>query len=360
MQRRNFIKYSSLLTASTAYPFCKPKTAAKPRKKLGVALLGLGYYSRGLLAPALMLTKYCELRGIVTGSPQKIPEWQKKYGIKDHNIYHYDNMHLIADNDDIDIIYVVTPTGIHERFALAAVNTGKHLWLEKPMAMTTDQCQNIINACEKNKLKLCIGYRMLHEPNTQAFISYVASKPYGKMAAIDSQAGYEGGGGTDWRYQKVMGGGALYDMGVYTVNGIRYACGMKPVEVLFANQWQNRPDIMGDIDETTEYILRFNNGLEAYGKTSVGENFNHLKVTCENGWYEMNPMQSYNGVVGRTSDGIQLNSFVENQQAKQMDDNALAIIKDTDVMAPGEEGMIDVGIIQAIIKSADTGIAVMI
>lgn len=360
MKRRSFVQYSGLTAVALSNPFCKVSTQSTTTKKLGVALLGLGYYSRDLLAPALQLTQHCELRGIITGTPSKISKWQKKYSIKDQNVYNYDNMNTIADNDDIDIIYVVTPTATHEKFAIAAANTGKHVWCEKPMAMTTEECQNIINACYKNKVTLSIGYRMLHEPNTQTLISYATSKPYGAIKDIDSRAGYKGGGGSDWRYQKAMGGGALYDMGVYTVNGMRYAAGMTPVEVLYAKQSQQRPEIMGDIDETTEYRLQFANGMEGYGKTSVGQNMNGLKVNCEKGWYELSPMQSYNGVVGSTSDGVQLDTFIENQQAKQMDDNALAIMNGDDFLAPGEEGLIDIGIIQAIIKSAATGNAVKI
>lgn len=361
MKRRKFIQYSSIISAASIYPYCKGSAQkTKSNKKMGIALLGLGSYSTYQLAPALQLTEHCELRGIVTGSPEKIPVWQEKYGIKDENVYNYDTFQNIADNDDIDAVYVVTPTATHENFAKAVAATGKHVWLEKPMAMTAKQCQNIIDSCNKNNVKLCIGYRMLHEPNTQTLISYAKSKPYGQMITVDSQAGYRGGGGSDWRYEKDMGGGALYDMGVYTVNGIRYATGMIPVEVLYAKQSQDRPEIMGDIDETTEYRLRFKNGLEAYGKTSVGENTNHLRVTCENGWYELSPMQSYNGVVGKTSDGVLLDTYIENQQAKQMDDNAIAIMNNQYFKAPGEEGMIDIAIIEAIIKSATTGKAVMI
>ncbi|HEY7886063.1 MAG TPA: Gfo/Idh/MocA family oxidoreductase, partial [Cellvibrionaceae bacterium] len=89
---------------------------AKPPGKLGVALVGLGYYSRDLLAPALQLTQHCELRGIVTGSPEKIPQWQQRYGIKDSNVYNYENMHTLANNPDIDIVYVVVPTSLHMKY----------------------------------------------------------------------------------------------------------------------------------------------------------------------------------------------------------------------------------------------------
>jgi len=329
-------------------------------KKLGVALVGLGYYSRDLLAPALQLTQYCYLAGIVTGSPEKIPVWQKKYNIKDSNVYNYENMHTIADNKDIDVIYIVVPTGLHAKYSIIAANANKHVWCEKPMAMNVEECQSIIDACSKNKVKLSIGYRMQHEPNTQTVMEYAKNKPYGAIQKITSMAGYSGGGGDGWRFQKNLGGGALYDMGVYTINGIRYASNMEPIRVLSAKQSTNRPKIFTEVDETTEYQLEFSNGLIANGKTSVGETFNQLRVNCEKGWYELSPMQSYNGVEGQTSDGILLNKPIENQQAKQMDDDALAIINDTSVLVPASEGLKDIRIINAILEAAKKGVSVEI
>ena len=114
--RRHFVKLagSGLLVAAMFPAFAM----APPKRKLGVALLGLGNYSENLLAPALQHTQFCELRGIITGSPDKVPAWQRKYNIKDANVYSYANMDQIANNDDIDIIYIVTPTGTHKDFSV--------------------------------------------------------------------------------------------------------------------------------------------------------------------------------------------------------------------------------------------------
>ena len=118
--RRSFLKKSGLLLAASTVSF--PQLLfAQPKKKLGVALVGLGYYSRDLLAPALQLTEHCELRGIVTGSPEKIPVWQAKYGIADKNVYNYENMHEIADNVDIDVVYIVLPNALHKKYTILTI-----------------------------------------------------------------------------------------------------------------------------------------------------------------------------------------------------------------------------------------------
>lgn len=332
-----------------------PDPDSGPSSPLGVALLGLGQYSTEQLAPALQRTQHCKLRGIITGSPEKIPAWQREHGIAPSNCYRYETMHELADNDDIDVVYVVTPTSLHAKYTIAAAEAGKHVWCEKPMAMDPDECQAMIDACRSNGVKLSIGYRMQHEPNTQTIIRWADELPYGEITAVRAAAGYRGGGGTGWRYVRAMGGGALYDMGVYTINGIRYAVGEEPTRVLRATQSTARPELFGDVDETTEFELEFPSGLVAVGRTSVGEVLNELRVDCARGGYALAPMQTYTGVQGVTSDGKPLDQPIENQQARQMDDDALAILEDRDVMVPGEEGLADIRIVRAILETARSG-----
>jgi glucose-fructose oxidoreductase len=349
--RRHFFYQSAKAAAAfmAAPYFLSCKTPQN--RKLGVALVGLGSYAEGQLAPALQMTEHCYLAGIVTGSPAKIPIWQRKYGIKDANVYSYDTMHQIADNPEIDVVYIVVPTGLHAKYAIRAANTGKHVWCEKPMAMNVEECQSIIDACKQNKVKLSIGYRMQHEPNTQTVIRYAETKPYGPIQSLEALAGYGGSGkGNGWRFEADMGGGALYDMGVYSINGLRYATGLEPLRVLSAKR-----TIPNEVDVTTEFELEFPDGLRGYGKTSVVENINRLRVDCEEGWYKLEPMQSYSGVQGVTSDGKRLNKPVKDQQARQMDDDALAILNNEPVMVPGEEGLRDIRIVQAIIEADKTG-----
>lgn len=352
--RRGFIKRMGLGTAALGAA-ASPIAWGAPNRKLGVALVGLGYYSRDLLAPALQLTQHCELRGIVTGSPEKIPRWQQLYGIKDANVYNYDNMHTIANNPDIDIIYIVVPTGLHMKYSVIAANAGKHVWCEKPMAMTVDECRTIIAACNKNKVQLTVGYRLHHEPNTQTVMSFAKDKPYGAIETIQATAAYAGNGADAdyWRMQKHMGGGALYDMGVYVINGARYAAGMEPIAVTAERDFSHPR--FTEVDNTTRLTLEFPNNVVAKCLTSVVESGNQLRVNCADGWYQLKPMSEYNGVGGVTSDGKKLDKFIANQQAAQMDNDALAIIKNTPPRVPGEEGLRDIAIVRAAIESSNSG-----
>lgn len=348
--RRKFIKQSGLFLAASTLPF--PNfLIPKQKEKLGVALVGLGNYSTGQLAPALQETEYCELKGIVTGSPEKIPVWQKKYGIKDQNVYNYKNMHRIADNDEIDVIYIVLPIGMHAEYAIKAAETGKHVWCEKAMATTARECQDMIDACNKNGVSLSIGYRMQHERNTQKIIEWAKTQPYGSINTVEARAGYNGDPMQEWKTKKSLGGGAIYDMGVYPLNAARYSTGMEPIAVS-ARASTKRTDIFKDVEETMEFTLEFPEGITADCKTSFGESMNRLEVSCKDGWYYLDPFQSYNNVGGETSDDKKLQPWSKNQQAVQMDNDAKAILENKPLLVPGEEGLRDIAIIEKIHESA--------
>lgn len=350
--RRQFIKQTSAASLAFAFPNI---IIPKQKESLGVALVGLGYYSTDLLAPALQMTKHCHLAGIVTGSPNKIPIWQKTYKIKDRNVYNYDNMHNIAYNSEIDVVYIVLPTSLHAKYAIKAAQTGKHVWCEKPMAKTSKECLDIITACRRNKVKLSIGYRMQHEPNTQQVIEFGKFKPYGKIKTLKAEAGYQGGTADHWKLKKEMGGGAMYDMGVYTLNAVRYATQEEPITVLSAKHSTTRPAAFNEVDETTEFSLEFPGGAIANCRTSFGESLNTLRVDCEKGWYELSPFQAYSGIKGKTSDDKLLHASIPNQQAKQMDDDAQAIMNNTPVLVPGIEGLKDIRIVEAVYQAAASG-----
>ena len=325
----------------------------KKKERLGVALVGLGYYSTDLLAPALQLTRYCSLAGIVTGTPAKAERWKQQHKLPDKNIYNYQTFNSVANNPDIDVLYIVLPPSMHAEYCIRAAQAGKHVWCEKPMAMTEAECKRMIDACKQNKVKLSIGYRMQHEPNTQRIIRLRKDLTYGKVVNVTAAAGYFDSRTDHWKQKKHMGGGSMYDMGVYPLNAARYSTGLEPVAVT-ARQSTTRPQIYKEVDETMAFELEFPGGVTAKCETSFGKGMNDLRVSCSNGWYTLSPFQAYGGINGVTSDGTRLDATIPNQQAKQMDEDALAILNSTPVLVPGEEGLKDIRVVEAIYKSVAT------
>lgn len=338
-------------------------SATRPKKeRLGVALVGLGYYSTDLLAPALQQTRSCYLAGIVTGTPSKAEEWKRKYNIPDQNIYNYQNFDQIANNTDIDVVYVVLPPSMHKEYVVRAANAGKHVWCEKPMAVTVQECQDMIDACSKNKRSLAIGYRLQHEPNTQEYRRIVKGKLLGNVQKVSCGAGYYESRTDHWKQKKEMGGGVLYDMGVYSIQGARMGTGMEPVAVVSAQTSTTRPEVYKNgLDETTIATLEFPGGVIADIKTSYGENINYLNILCKKGEIKIAPYQPYAGVRGTSPLGEINHPYdVPWQQAKQMDDDAMAIMQGKAMMVPGEEGLRDIRVVEAVYKAAGTGQRVQI
>ncbi len=351
ISRRSFLIRSGSAIAVSSFGF---PSIIVPRKKekLGVALVGLGNYSTNQLAPGLLQTRHCELRGIVTGSPEKIPVWQERYGIADRNVYNYETMHTLADNDEIDIVYIVLPNHLHAKYSIIGAEAGKHVWCEKPMAMNAEECLTMIDAAEKNRVQLTVGYRMQHEPNTKTIIRYGAEQKFGRIKEIESAGGFNGNFPEgNWRTIAAKGGGAMFDMGVYPLNAARYSTGLEPVAVR-ATQHTDRPEMFPDVDEHTNFELEFPGGIVARCETSFGKNMNHLHVSCTDGWYRLEPFLSYTDVQGEASDGTQLPPDTAHQQARQMDNDTLAIIENKPPVVPGEEGLADMRVVDAIFKSA--------
>lgn len=327
------------------------------KDKLGVALVGLGYYSTDLLAPALQQTKNCYLAGIVTGSPDKATAWKEKYKIPDKNIYNYQNFDTIANNPDIDVVYVVLPPSMHKEYVIRAANAGKDVWCEKPMAITEQECREMIDACNKNKKSLAIGYRLQHEPHTQEYRRIVKQQLLGKVKQVNCAAGYRDNRTEHWKQKKEMGGGVSYDMGVYAIQGGRLGAGMEPIAVVSSKLSTTRPEIYKNgLDETMEVVLEFPGGVLANIKSTFGENTNFMDITCEKGMIKMAPYSGYNGLKGTSPLGEIYTPYdVPWQQAKQMDDDAMAIMQKKPMQVPGEEGLRDIRIVEALHKSAATG-----
>lgn len=353
--RRDIVK--ALAIGGSALLFAPEMLLAATRRKkgkLGVALVGLGYYSTDLLAPALQQTKNCYLAGIVTGTPSKAEAWKKKYNLSDKNIYNYQQFDQLANNPDIDVVYIVLPPSMHREYVIKAAGAGKHVWCEKPMAMTVTECQDMIAACSKNKRSLAIGYRLHHEPNTQEYRRIIQEKKLGNVIALNCAAGYRDDRTNHWKQIKAMGGGALLDMGVYAIQGARLGTGLEPTTIISAKTSTTRPEIYTNgLEETAIAQLEFPGGIIANIKTSFGENVNFLDITCSKGKISLAPYSGYDGINGSSPLG-KINHVYKTpwQQAKQMDDDAFSIMQNKPMQVPGEEGLKDIRIVEAIKTAA--------
>lgn len=364
LTRRGFIKRTSMGLGAlglglSACSSPKQEETSTPieggeQKKLGVALVGLGNYATNQLAPALQETEHCYLAGIVTGTKEKEKIWQDKYGIPEGNIYNYGNYHSIADNQAIDIIYVVLPNSMHAEYTIRGAQAGKHMMCEKPMAISVAECQQMIDACKQANRKLSIGYRLHYEPFNREMMRLGQKQIYGKITGIEAAFGFTMGNLDQWRAKKAMaGGGPLMDVGIYSLQGSIYTMGDLPVTVTAKETTRNK-DAWTDVEGSLEWEMEFPSGVVAQYITSYEENIQYLKARAENGFFELSPAYVYDGLKGMTSDGP-MDLEPVNHQARHMDAFTLNILNDTPAIASGEMGMRDMYYIEKIYQSAANG-----
>jgi predicted dehydrogenase len=328
-------------------------------KKLGFALVGLGSLSENQLAPALQKTKLCKLSGLVSGNPDKARAWAQKYGVPEKNIYGYKNFDEIANNPDIDVVYVVLPNSMHAEYSIRAAKAGKHVLCEKPMAISVKECDAMIAACKAAQRKLAIGYRLHFEPNNLEMVRLAREKTLGAVKVIEAAAGFRIDDPKQWRLDKALsGGGSLMDIGIYALQAARYISGEEPASVSAQLSITDPVKFKPGVDESMLFTLKFPSGALASCASSYGAGLNRFRAGAERGWFEVLPALNYTGIKGRMrSQGVSKDfDFPEvDQFAAEMDDFSDCIVNDKQTRVPGEEGRRDVRIMTAIYRAAATG-----
>ena len=357
LSRRDFISGLSITTAGLALGprYIADLLAQNSGRKLGIAMLGLGNYATNQLAPALLETKLCQLAAVVTGHPEKGEKWVNQYNLKKENVYSYETFDRIADNRDVDIVYVVTPPALHPEFTIRAAKAGKHVISEKPMATSVADCDRMIDACKKAKVQLGIGYRMHYDLFRKELMRIVQAQEFGSFMKMSGNFSFVMNQ-HQWRIEKKLaGGGAMMDLGIYVVQAAIQAANANPVSVTAHEEPKQRPDFFNETEETLKFILNFANGATCEGTTSFNGQGNNFRAEGSKGWFEMSRGAfSYSGGVGQTSKGPLSFPWI-NQQAAQMDDFAECVLTGRKTPVAGEMGRTHLRIISAVYEAARTG-----
>ncbi|MEO9892316.1 Gfo/Idh/MocA family oxidoreductase [Aurantibacter sp.] len=360
--RRNFIEKVTVSAIGMPLLFNSPNLLAATEASydgpvLRVAIMGLGSYG-SRVAKAMVDCKKAKLVGVISGTPSKIKDWQAKYSIPKKNCYNYDNFDAIKDNDDIDAVYIITPNGLHCDQTIRVAKAGKHVICEKPMAISVAEGQKMVDACKAAKVKLLIGYRMHYEPKTKALIQMRMNGEFGTPKFFQGQSGFVIGDPTQWRLNKELaGGGAMMDIGIYSINGARYILGEDPIWITAQETKTDPVKFKEGVDETIQFQMGFASGAVANCLSSYNiGNLDRFYMSGSDGWLEMKPSTGYGPIKGRTHKG-ELNQPHVTHQTLQMDGMAELIFNGKQPIVPldGEEGVKDMKIIEAIFEAAKTG-----
>jgi len=354
--RRHFLKGTAIVSLagimmpSAAFGFDLPQG----KKKLGVALVGLGNYSNGILGKAVKEAELCYLAGVVSGTPSKAKEWSKQYGFPEKNIYDYKTFKNIADNKDIDIVYVVTPNSLHAEHTITALEAGKHVICEKPMSMNAAEALQMINASKKANRKLAIGYRMHYDPNFIEAKRLGQNEAFGSVNYIETALGYSFTPEADsWKVKKAMGGGSLYNLGVYPIQSARHVKGSEPAFAT-AQVTTKRKEIFKEIPETFTWQLEWADGTLCNSYSGPVAFIDRLYAGCTDGFIELNPATQFDGVKGSSTKG-EIKFEPVFQQKLQVNDFARCVMENKESIVSGTEGWKDMIIIDAIHKAIASG-----
>lgn len=324
---------------------------------LRVAIMGLGSYGTRV-ADAMQACQKAKLVGVISGTPSKIKAWQTKYNIPEKNCYNYENFDNIKNNPDIDAVYVITPNSLHHSQVIRVARAGKHVICEKPMALNAKEGQEMIDACKKANVKLLVGYRMHFEPKTLEVIRMRKDGELGKILFFQGLSGFRIGDPTQWRLNKELaGGGAMMDIGIYSINGARYMVGEEPVWVTAQETKTDPVKFKEGVDETIQFQLGFPSGAVASCLSTYNMNYlDRFFLNGTSGWAEMLPSTGYGPIKGRTNKG-ELTQPHNTHQTVQMEEMAGIILEGKQPIVPvdGEEGLRDLKVIDAIYTAVKTG-----
>ncbi len=339
-------------------------TPLPPSERVGYAVVGLGRLSLESILPAFGACKKSKLVALVSGNAAKAGKVASQYGVESKNVYDYETFDRLRDNPAVQVIYIVLPNGMHAEFTVRGAKAGKHILCEKPMANSVTEAEQMVAACEQNKRKLMIAYRIQYEPNNRLMQKMVREKKYGAVKLIESVNGQAQGDPNQWRQKKLLaGGGALPDVGLYCLNTTRFLLGEEPTEVsamIYSTPGDAR---FREVEENVVFQMRFPGG--ALANCSTGYDFHEsrrYRVHAQAGWFGLDPAFSYHNLKaeesraeGETERKAQIGMDPKDQFALEMDHMSECVLEDKRPYTPGEEGVQDQRIMAAIYEAAAAG-----
>jgi predicted dehydrogenase len=317
--RRQFLAQTAAL--ATLPLISSLGSAQASGKKLGVALCGLGSLSTNQIAPALQKTRNCRLAGIVTGTPSKAEEWKKKYGLSDKSVYNYDTMSQMASNPDIDIVYVVTPNALHMDHTLAAAAAGKHVFCEKPLEISVQRAQRMVDACKKAGRCLAWATARSSTLTTSECVRLAKGEGAGRREVHRCELRLRDRRPKQWRLNRALaGGGSLMDVGIYCLQTTRMLTGEDPIWIS-ATEVKTDAVKFKEVDETVLWQSKFRAAWWRTARPPTRRTGSPgFRAATSRGWFSMEPAYFYNGNRGRRSDGTEINTPVADQFVLELED----------------------------------------
>ncbi len=369
LEGRDDVQLSQINNPQTEQPEKTPGPFEPQDGRTGYAIVGLGRLSLDQILPAMGKSKYSKPVALVSGDRAKALKIAAQYGIKPSSVYDYSTYDQLAQNPEVKVIYIVLPNAQHAEFTIRGAKAGKHILCEKPMATSVKECQQMIAACNAAGVKLMIAYRSQYEPYDRAMIKMIRAGKFGKLKQYVATNTQNQGDPTQWRLKRALaGGGCMPDVGVYCLNAARFLSGEEPTEV-FATTQQPRDDPrFAEVESSCQVIAKFPSGFTAaFNSAYNAHKSQFLRLEGTDAWAELSPAFAYHGIKMKFSlynkdekmEMAHEPALEEKDQfALEMDHFSQCVQQNLQPHTPGEEGLQDQRITDAIYESARTGRAV--
>ena len=323
--------------------------------KVRYAVVGAGWISQAELLPGVEHTGNSEVTTIVTGHEFKAEKLSEMYSTIQHR-YSYDEYDTFLQADVADAVYLATPNFDHVELAVRTLEAGLHLLLEKPMAVSVDECQRIIAASRSSGAKLMIAYRLHFEPGTLKALDRVRSGELGTIRFFNSSFSQQVNR-ENHRAKDGYWAGPVPDMGPYPINTVRNLFGAEPLEVFAAGV---QTDERFNFEDTVAVTLKFPaNRIAAFVLTYNGGDVDDYRIVGDLGSlmsdpaYQVGVAMEHKTVVSKKKGS---ESFKKTDHfGGELKYFSECVLRGTDPEPDGEEGMLDVRVLVAVEQSLKTG-----
>ena len=327
-----------------------------PDKKVRYAVVGLGDISQEALMPGVEHTGNSVMTALVSGERDKARVLADRYSVQ--SVFEYSEFNTLLHSGLIDAIYLATPNWRHAEFAVPALQAGIHVLLEKPMEISVEKCRQILAAQQSSQAKLMVAYRLHFEPATLSLIDTIRSGKLGEIRSFSS-AFAQNVKADNHRAQSGVVAGPLFDMGPYPINAVRNIFETEPIEV--SAMGARHPEAgLGDFDDTVAVTLRFpENKLAQFVVSYVGNSIDSYTVMGSAGSAMVSPAYMYNKSLEYTTtigEDKKHESFKHTDQfGGEMRYFSDCILQDRSPEPDGEEGLLDVRVMEAVVRALETG-----
>jgi predicted dehydrogenase len=326
-------------------------------KRIRYAVIGLGHIAQIAILPAFAQARSNSvLCALVSDDAQKLRKLSRRYGIR--RVCGYEEAEELFHSGEIDAVYITLPNALHREYTERAARAGLHVLCEKPMAVSSEHCQRMIEVTREQGVKLMIAYRLHFERANLEAAEMAHSGTLGDLRFFTSNFSMQVAP-ANFRSSRSLGGGPLYDIGIYCINAARAAFAAEPSEV-FATAVTRRDQRFREVPETVAAVMKFPQERVASFTCSFGAaDRSAYEIVGTKGSITLDPAYEYaRGVeyllrLGKRERGKRYEK--SDQFAPELVYFSDCILNDREPEPSGEEGLADIRVIEALNRSIQTG-----